>query len=125
MGEAKRLESEVTGDAVQRAVAAESNSSKGGATIDGGVGDIKTLWAEETSDPIRLKSYRFTDEGPTVQLIIDLNDHLDLGEHASLLVDSLKQFRVSCEDKKVDIRLRIRHQNKKVQEFRLLLEPLV
>jgi len=64
------------------------------------------------------------DEGPTVLVMLDLNDHLGIGEEASLAVDSLRQFRVKCEETAVDIQLRLRRKDGRVAHFRLLLSPL-
>lgn len=127
--ESKRLEAVSTGDAVERAAAATTSASSralaGASPIATSVsGDIAQLWAQSVGDPVRLKTYRFQDEGPTVLLTLDLNDHLGIGEEGSNLIDSLKQFRVKCHEAVCDIRLRIRVRDL-VQEFRLLLDPLV
>jgi len=46
----------------------------------------KQLWAERPSEEVRLKQYRFVDEGPTVLVMLDLNDHLPIGHDASAAV---------------------------------------
>jgi len=57
--------------------------------------------------------------------LLDLNDHLGIGEEASVAVDSLKQFRVKCEAEQVDVRCRLQRDDGKVYEFQLLLEPMI
>ena len=43
-------------------------------------GDLfKQLWAEEAEE-VRLKQYSFMDEGPTVLVLLDLNEHLPLDQ---------------------------------------------
>merc|ERR1711939_1012983 len=64
------------------------------------------------------------DEGPTVSLHLDLNDHLGIGEEASSAVDSLSQFRVMCENDQVDIRVRLQRENGSICQFQLFLKPL-
>jgi len=121
VNETKRLEGLMKGDAVERA------ATSGGAvssTATGGVaGDIKALWAANVGDSKRLKSYRFSDEGATVLLILDLNDHLGIGDEASELIDSLKQFKVGCDEQALDIKVRLRRAGQAI-EFQLLLSPL-
>ena len=46
-------------------------------------GDLfKQLWAEEAEE-VRLKQYSFMDEGPTVLVLLDLNEHLPLEQASS------------------------------------------
>ncbi|CAJ1360725.1 unnamed protein product [Effrenium voratum] len=90
VAEAKRLQQALDGDAVERA---EALKTKAEVKTD----EVKQLWAEEAEE-VRLKEYRFLDEGPTVLVMLDLNDHLQMGEDASALVSSLRQFRVNCKE---------------------------
>lgn len=85
----------------------------------------KALWAATQVEEKRLSEYRFVDEGPTVLLVLDLNDHLGIGVEASNAVDSLAQFKVNCQDQSVDVRVRLMRENGKVCQFQLLLDPLV
>eukprot|EP00929_Paragymnodinium_shiwhaense_P009712 TRINITY_DN11398_c0_g1_i1.p1 TRINITY_DN11398_c0_g1~~TRINITY_DN11398_c0_g1_i1.p1 ORF type:complete len:508 (+),score=122.49 TRINITY_DN11398_c0_g1_i1:91-1524(+) len=155
LAEAQKLMSLASGDAVERVEAAAASAtekpdaSKGGYAADGGAtmtpavgskapapvasnlgaaGDIKELWGADIGEETALHKYRYTDEGSTVVLTIDLNDHLGLGDEASAMVDSLRQFKVTCEAEALTIRLRIRCPPTKkghtVREFRMHLEPL-
>merc|ERR1712232_76047 len=47
------------------------------------------------------------------------------GPDASSYVDSLKQFRVRCDNYSVDVRLRLKDDKGRVREFQLWLQPLV
>jgi hypothetical protein len=124
MKEVERLSRLQSVDAVERAVArdeAEKPSAESGTTK--GM-DAKALWAATPAEERRLKEYGFTDEGSTVSLLLDLNDHLGIGTEASDAVSSLKQFKVNCEKDSVDVRVRIQRKDGRVCEFQLLLEPL-
>lgn len=121
INEAKRLEELATGDAVARQVA--TSSAKISST-PGVVDAVRELWSSQPSEEKRLKQYSYMDEGPTVLLILELNDHLGIGAEASAAVESLRQFKVSCEEKSVDIQLRLRRADGRLWHFRLLLEPL-
>mmetsp|Transcript_25451 Transcript_25451/g.70975 ORF Transcript_25451/g.70975 Transcript_25451/m.70975 type:complete len:451 (+) Transcript_25451:74-1426(+) len=133
LAEAKRLEAAVGGDAIERVAAAAEAASpqeRAGSAASGSrpaaadpVAEIKRLWADSVVEEPQLRTYRYTDEGPIVLLILDLNDHLGLGDEASCLVDSLRQFRVTCQDRSVDIRVRFR-QDGRARELRLHLNPL-
>lgn len=46
------------------------------------VDPYKKLWAEQAEE-VRLKQYSFMDEGPTVLVMLDLNEHLPIGNDAS------------------------------------------
>eukprot|EP00928_Gymnodinium_smaydae_P046712 TRINITY_DN31135_c0_g1_i1.p1 TRINITY_DN31135_c0_g1~~TRINITY_DN31135_c0_g1_i1.p1 ORF type:complete len:462 (+),score=107.85 TRINITY_DN31135_c0_g1_i1:75-1460(+) len=117
MAEAQRLQKLISGgDAVERVSADDTSSIVPTKTI-------KELWAADAGDETRLKRYRHNDEGPTVLLTLELNDHLEIGEQASFLVESLQQFRVNCTDDSVDIRARV-WLNGRAKEFRLYLHPL-
>jgi len=135
--EVQRLSRMQSCDAVERTVAqAEAKTAQrpsgdaplGDPTVplvDDKTLDPKALWAATAVEKRRLKEYRFVDEGPTVMLILDLNDHLGIGEEASSAVDSLKQFRVKCEAEQVDVRCRLQREDGKVYEFQLLLQPMI
>lgn len=56
--------------------------------------------------------------------MLDLNQHLGIGEEASAVVESLRQFSVKCQDTSVDIQLRLRRRSGAICHFRLLLDPL-
>merc|ERR1711920_926188 len=95
LAEAQRLEASATGDAVDRVPETSATGSRNGASTTSSAPKQPTdIWAVAAGDPVRLKCYRYEDEGPTVLLTLDLNDHLGIGEEASTLVDSIKQFRV-------------------------------
>jgi hypothetical protein len=123
--EVERLSRLQSADAVERAVArgeAGQHSAETGTTK--GM-DAKALWAATPTEQRRLKEYGFTDEGSTVSLLLDLNDHLGIGTEASDAVSSLQQFRVNCKKDSVDVRVRLQRKDGAVCEFELLLEPLV
>eukprot|EP00927_Polykrikos_kofoidii_P019016 TRINITY_DN18862_c0_g1_i1.p1 TRINITY_DN18862_c0_g1~~TRINITY_DN18862_c0_g1_i1.p1 ORF type:complete len:486 (-),score=92.44 TRINITY_DN18862_c0_g1_i1:181-1638(-) len=140
MAKAQQLQKEITSDAVERQSQLMGSNKAVADTAPGhqpssspavvGVGDIKELWAGAAEEH-RLKRYRYTDEGATVLVILDLNEHLGLGEEASSLVESLRQFRVLCEQDSVDVRLRVRMPSvrgnglRRIHEYHLRLEPLV
>lgn len=127
VAEAQRVEAAATGDAVERHAAETGGGSGGGARVaaaEPARDVVKELWAAEPKEEKRLKEYSYTDEGPTVLVILDLNEHLGIGPEASTAVDSLRQFRVECQDFAVDVRLRLRRADGSVCEFRLLLSPL-
>jgi len=119
INEAKRLQAAATGDAVERQTAlgpaAATPQSKD---------TIKELWAATPAEEKRMKEYHFMDEGPTVLVMLDLNTHLGIGEEASASVESLRQFKVECKEKSVDIQLRLRRCDGRVIHFRLQLDPL-
>ena len=54
----------------------------------------KQLWAETPSEEVRLKQYRFVDEGPTVLVMLDLNEHLPIGDDASAAVAEQRRARI-------------------------------
>lgn len=110
--EARRLEEAFNGDAVQRVEALSGNKVSG-------VGD---LWSVHASDERALTEYRYTDEGSTVLLILDLKDHLGLDEALSHTV-ALQHFRVDCTNRSVVVRFRVRNADS-VQESVLRLTPL-
>merc|ERR1719284_2274847 len=110
--EARRLEEAFNGDAVQRVEALSGNKVSG-------VGD---LWSVHASDERALTEYRYTDEGSTVLLILDLKDHLGLDEALSHTV-ALQHFRVDCTNRSVVVRFRVRNADF-VQESVLRLTPL-
>jgi len=116
VNEAKRLHAAVTGDAVER----QANTSAPQAKTD----PVKELWTAQPSEERQLTEYHFTDEGPTLLLMLDLNQHLGIGEEASAVVESLQQFKVNCQDKSVDIQLRFRRRSGAICQCRLLLDPL-
>merc|ERR1712039_148961 len=86
----------------------------------------KELWAAVPQEEKQLKQYTFTDNGPTVLLMLDLNSHLGLeGTQGSDAVESLQQFRVICEKDSIDIQLRLQHPvTGKICHFQLWLHPL-
>lgn len=115
----QRLARLQSSDAVERTVAQSTPSKEAPPNA------TKALWAAANVEERRLKEYRFVDEGPTVLLSLDLNDHLGIGEEASNAVESLSQFRVKCEEQSVDVCVRLKRQNGSIWQFRLLLDPLV
>lgn len=118
--EARQLQQQLSGDAVER------TSADAGAAARNESDPYKQLWAETPSEEVRLKQYRFVDEGPTVLVMLDLNEHLPIGDDASAAVTSLRQFRVTCQEKAVEIQLRLRSPdaNGRVMHFILRLDPL-
>merc|ERR1712013_291763 len=122
--EAKRMEAATTGDAVQRVQNEQSSKSTGIAAATKN-DTARELWAATPQEERRLKQYHFADEGPTVLLILDLNEHLGIGTEASAHLESLQQFRVHCESRAVEVRLRFRLHAQNVVEFCLRLQPLV
>jgi hypothetical protein len=122
--EARRLEAAATGDAVKRVGAQAAPSTQQKAAGETPDEKAKALWAVGAAVERRLKRYSYADEGPTVLVILDLNEHLGLGEEASAAVISLRQFRVRCETFSVDVQLRLRHSDGKIWHFHLVLEPL-
>jgi len=119
--EAKRLEAASTGDAVARQEAL-TGGQPAGATSSTSL--PKDLWKEGPSEVRQLKEYQFLDEGPTVLVILDLNEHLGIGPEASTLVQTMRQFRVNCEANSLDIQLRVQRPTGEVMQFQLLLAPL-
>eukprot|EP00746_Dinoflagellata_sp_MGD_P164177 gnl/MRDRNA2_/MRDRNA2_92660_c0_seq1.p1 gnl/MRDRNA2_/MRDRNA2_92660_c0~~gnl/MRDRNA2_/MRDRNA2_92660_c0_seq1.p1 ORF type:complete len:538 (-),score=123.29 gnl/MRDRNA2_/MRDRNA2_92660_c0_seq1:98-1711(-) len=88
------------------------------------VDDIARLWKATPESRKNLRNYHYSDEGSTVSALLDLNEHLGLqGTSASEAVSSLRQFRVTCEEDKCDVLLRLESDGC-VKEFRLLLYPL-
>jgi len=124
IAEAKRLDALAGGDAVARLTAQAATKEEAGRAADVNGNSPKDLWAAKPDTERRLKEYRHEDAGPCVLLILDLNDHLGMGEDASACVESLQQFRVHCESRLVDVQLRLRHKGK-VCHFRLLLDNLI
>jgi len=136
VAEGQRLEAAASGDAVERHAAAprpgeagrappaqpKAAAAPGPAAIPRDA--FKELWSEEPAEERRLKQYSYVDEGPTVMLILDLNEHLGIGQEASAAVESLRQFRVQCEAHSADVQLRLRRADGRVRHFRLLLQPL-
>eukprot|EP00930_Biecheleria_cincta_P047863 TRINITY_DN33258_c0_g1_i1.p1 TRINITY_DN33258_c0_g1~~TRINITY_DN33258_c0_g1_i1.p1 ORF type:complete len:515 (+),score=115.99 TRINITY_DN33258_c0_g1_i1:34-1578(+) len=116
VNEAKRLHAAVTGDAVER----QASTSAPQAKID----PVKELWTAQPSEERQLTEYHFSDEGPTILLMLDLNQHLGIGEEASAVVECLQQFKVKCKDTSVDIQLRFRRRSGAICHCRLLLDPL-
>lgn len=125
LGEAQRMEAQAAGvgDAVER-VDTEQASRAVGSTAVVKTDVVRELWAATPKEERRLKQYSFADEGSTVVLILDLNEHLGIGDEASAQVESLRQFRVHCENSTVDIQLRLRRKDGNVWHFWLHLEPL-
>lgn len=122
--ESERLESAVTGDAVGRAgVNVPSDKAIPAGSIDEAARGPADLWAGPPQEERRVLQYQFADEGSTVLLLVELNDHLGIGEAASALTSSLWQFRVHCTKDSVDVILRLRIGGK-IWEFKLLLQPL-
>eukprot|EP00441_Pelagodinium_beii_P016230 CAMPEP_0197655602 /NCGR_PEP_ID=MMETSP1338-20131121/39553_1 /TAXON_ID=43686 ORGANISM="Pelagodinium beii, Strain RCC1491" /NCGR_SAMPLE_ID=MMETSP1338 /ASSEMBLY_ACC=CAM_ASM_000754 /LENGTH=499 /DNA_ID=CAMNT_0043231279 /DNA_START=38 /DNA_END=1537 /DNA_ORIENTATION=- len=124
VNEAKRLQAAATGDAVERQASGLGRAASSPAASKVSSDPVKELWAAEPAEEVNLKSYHFMDEGPTVLVMLDLNEHLGIGEEASAAVDSLRQFRVKCEETSVDIQLRLRRKDGRVVHFRLLLSPI-
>ncbi|CAE7235075.1 unnamed protein product [Symbiodinium sp. CCMP2592] len=118
VAEAKALQAALSGDAVERQEAGRPRAKA--STADAS----KQLWAEEPAEEVILKEYRFMDEGPTVLVMLDLNEHTGLGTEASESVTSLRQFRVNCQEKALQIDLRLRRADGRVSQYRLPLEPL-
>lgn len=52
---------------------------------------FKQLWAE-AAEEVRLKQYSFMDEGPTVLVMLDLNEHLPIGNDASAAVATFDNY---------------------------------
>lgn len=128
--ELQRLSRMQSGDAVERAMANDaSQAPKAQAEKDTSVAanaklDPKALWAAIPTEERSLSEYRFIDEGATVSLHLDLNDHLGIGAEASNAVISLAQFRVNCESECLNVCLRLQRENGNVCQFQLLLQPL-
>jgi len=132
--EVKRLSQLQSCDAVERAVArgepTQPNVARGGTETTSAPSselrnDPKALWEATFVEEKQFAHYRFADEGATVLLTIDLNDHLGIGEEASSSVHSLKQFRVNCKEDRVDVCVRLRPEEGHIFQFQLLLQPLV
>lgn len=132
--EVKRLSQLQSCDAVERAVArgepTQPNVARGVTEATSAPSselrnDPKALWEATFVEEKQLSHYRFVDEGATVLLMLDLNDHLGIGEEASSSVHSLKQFRVNCKDDRVDVCVRLRPEKGHILQFQLLLQPLV
>mmetsp|Transcript_43842 Transcript_43842/g.80067 ORF Transcript_43842/g.80067 Transcript_43842/m.80067 type:complete len:532 (+) Transcript_43842:77-1672(+) len=117
--ELERFAKLAQGDAVENAMA--KSSTNGGSRAAAPSSD-EELW-KGSAEVKTLKEYRFADEGPTVLLILELNEHLDLGPEASTLVTSLEQFRVRCKEASLEIVLRLRRKGQ-IHEYSLNLDPL-
>jgi len=124
IAEAKRMEAATTGDAVQR-IDTEQASRSAGISATAKTDEVRELWAATPKEQRRVKQYHFSDEGPTVLLVLDLNEHLGIGAEASAHVQSLQQFRVECESHTVNVQLRLRHRDRNILGFSLRLHPLV
>jgi len=126
--EVQRLAAAVSGDAVERSAGVAVGVGKASVVkaADAEATAAATLWAASVDEERRLVEYRYADEGPTVLLILELNEHLGLGEGASALVVSLRQFRVEPHNDALDVKLRLRCGGDRglVWEFHLLLHPL-
>lgn len=122
--EAKRLEAVASGDAVERAVANSRQGAGPPAAPREDANDPKRMWAATPDETHRLTEYWFSDEGPTVLLIVNLREHVGLDGDAVGAVASLQQFRVSCKDRIVDIGLRLRRANGCLCHYQLRLDPL-
>lgn len=83
----------------------------------------KALWRDAPSEERRITEYLFSDEGPCVHVVVNMNEHLGLGPDASKAVESLQQFRVKCEGNKVSVQLRLRHGGR-LLHYDMLLCPL-
>jgi len=137
----ERLSRLSSSDAVERAVArgetagqnAKSGKEQSRSSSGTGTGVAQTaagstpraLWASSPAEERNLKEYRYVDEGPTVSVLLELNEHLGIGEEGSAVVQSLQQFRVHCNSDSVDIKLRLERKDSEVWEFCLHLAPLV
>eukprot|EP00933_Yihiella_yeosuensis_P044790 TRINITY_DN40063_c0_g1_i1.p1 TRINITY_DN40063_c0_g1~~TRINITY_DN40063_c0_g1_i1.p1 ORF type:complete len:560 (+),score=134.30 TRINITY_DN40063_c0_g1_i1:75-1682(+) len=124
VNEAQRLEAAGKGDAVERQEAQSAKPGTAKQSSASPVDAVRELWASEPAEERRLKQYSFMDEGPTVLLLLELNEHLGIGTEASAAVESLRQFKVTCKEKSVDIQLRLRRSDGRLCHFRLLLDPL-
>lgn len=88
------------------------------------VDEVALLWKATPEPRKNLRNYHYTDEGSTVSLLLDLNEHLGLpGQEASKAVTSLRQFKINCQEDKCNVLLRLQHDDR-VKEFRILLYPL-
>jgi len=133
LAESQRLEQIAGGDAVERQLLKqEASDNKATAQAKpteslapAATGNTpKELWAERPMETRRLKEYRYADEGSTVSIILELNEHLGIGAEASEAVQALQQFRVKCEPDSVDVQLRLRRLDGKVWHFHLVMSPL-
>jgi len=130
LAEAKLLEAAMSGDAVERLEQAPLAQSvaRGQAAVKASTAEVdsaKALWQATPKVEKWITEYSYADEGQTVLLILDLNTHLGIGQEASDVVDSLRHFRVRCEPRSADIKLRLRRKMGEVWQFQLLLNPLV
>lgn len=138
LAESQRLEQLASGDAVERQLLQQSQASSSSSSTSRPSGSFvpaaspapstgctpKELWAMQPAKEVRLKEYRYTDEGPTVSVILELNEHLGIGAEASEIVKELQQFRVQCEPHSVHVQLRARRVDGQVYAFLLRLDPL-
>lgn len=125
VAEARRLEASATGDAVERLSAVPGSTLVAQAGAESIEDEAARLWPLQPAKERHLSEYHFVDEGPTVKVILDLNEHLGIGAEASRAVTSLRQFRVNCEKDAVRIQLRLRKEDSSLWHFHLLLRPLV
>jgi hypothetical protein len=130
VAQAKLLQAAMSGDAVERfensplaASAAREHAAVKASTTE--ADNARALWQVTPKLDKWITEYSYADEGQTVLLMLDLNTHLGIGQEASLLVDSLRHFRVHCEPRSADVKLRLRRENGEVWQFQLLLHPLV
>lgn len=121
--ESERLETCGAGDAVGRSVPRGAGPAPAAGGADEAARSLAELWAVPAPEERRITEYSFADEGSTVLLMVELNEHLGIGEAASALISSLRQFRVHCTKDSVDASLRLRLGDK-VWQFQLLLQPL-
>jgi len=130
VAEAKLLQAAMSGDAVERlekaplaASAAREHAAEKSSTAL--ADSARALWQVTPKHEKWITEYSYADEGQTVLLILDLNTHLGIGQEASLVVDSLRQFRVHCEPRSADVKLRLGRETGEVWQFQLMLNPLV
>lgn len=97
---------------------------KPGATDLDIASDLKQLWVTIPDQSSRILRYRFEGGMSDSSIVtVELNEHLDIGEAASLAVQSLGQIRVACTTDSVEARVRLQHQGR-LCEFVLHLLPL-
>jgi len=135
MAEVKRLTAPVTGDLVQQASAGgavgagyQAGGSSGSSAAPTKSEDPREraaadLWKAKPSEERVVSEYLYVDEGPSVIVMVELNEHLGIGGDASSYVESLQQFRVRCEPLFVEVLLRLRKDGK-IWEFKMVLNPL-
>mmetsp|Transcript_892 Transcript_892/g.1682 ORF Transcript_892/g.1682 Transcript_892/m.1682 type:complete len:447 (+) Transcript_892:108-1448(+) len=128
--EVKFLQAAMSGDAVERQeqaplAASAARERAAGKSSTSEADHAKALWQMTPKVEKWITEYSFADEGQTVLLILDLNTHLGIGQEASLVIDSLRHFRVHCEPRSADVKVRLKRQTGEVWQFQLLLNPLV